>query len=112
MSKHLAVIQKHLQGTSIHATGEAMGYAIALTDDELLVGKAKLFGATVQRFTLAGLSDLRAVPNPSANLLQIEFAGPPPQSLMVMYGPDARADFGKIIELLQQRLRARIGAGS
>jgi len=112
MSKHLTVIQKHVQGASIHAAGEGMGYAVALTDDELLVGKSKLFGSSVERFALAGIADMRTVPNPSANLLQIEFAGPPPRSLTVMYRPEAEGDFGKIIELLRQRVHARRGAGS
>jgi len=104
MSKHLEAIQKRLQGASIHAAAEAMGRAVALTDDEFVMAKAKLFSASVDRFPLVTLSGLRTIPNPSANLLEIDFSGPPPRSVTVMYGPEAQADFDRIIMLLQQHL--------
>jgi len=104
MSKHLEAIQKRLQGTSIRATAEAMGRAVALTDDEFVMAKAKLFSVSVERVPLDTLSGLRTIPNPSANLLEIDFSGPPPRSVTVMYGPEAQADFERIITLLQQHL--------
>ena len=111
MSKHLEAIQKRLQGASIHAAAEAMGRAVALTEDEFVTAKAKLFGVSIDRFPLVTLSSLRAIPNPSANLLEIDFSGPPLRSVTVMYGPEAQADFDRIITLLQRHLASKPEVG-
>jgi hypothetical protein len=101
MSKHREAIEKNLQGTPIRAAGEAMGMAVAITDEDLVTGKAKLFGAKVQRFPLRTISNIRTIPNPSANVLEIAFATTPPSSVMVMYGSEAQRDFDDIIAMLK-----------
>ena len=102
MSRHLEAIRKILHGTPIRAAGEGLVLAVAVTEDEVITGKAKLFGATVERFKLDEVSSVRVVPNPSANLLEIEFTGPPPRSLTAMYGPSAVADFEHIVALVRR----------
>jgi hypothetical protein len=104
MAKHLEAIRKNLNGTKIRAAGEAMGFAVAVTEDELITGKAKLFGVKLERFRLAEVNGVRVVPNPSANLLEVGFGGGTSRSLTVMYGPDALKDFEGVIGLLRQQL--------
>jgi hypothetical protein len=104
MSKHMDAIRKTLNGSPIRAAGEAMGFAVAVTDDELITGKAKLFGGKVERFKLGEVERVRVVPNPSANLLEVQFAGAGARSLTVMYGPDALAAFERVISLLRAQV--------
>jgi hypothetical protein len=108
MAKHLDAIRKNLNGAKIRAAGEAMGLAVVVTEDEIVTGKAKLFGAKLERFKLAEVRAVRVVPNPSANLLEIGLGGHSARSLTVMYGPEALKDFEDVIGLLRQQLH---GAG-
>lgn len=109
VSKHLQAIEKDLQGDAIRAAGEAMGMAVAVTDRELVTGKARLFGATVVRFPLGAVCNLRTIPNPSANLLEIEFAETAPvRSLMIMYQSEAQADFEAVIALIRQHISPQV----
>jgi len=104
MSKHLNAIERELVGSSIRATGEAMGMAVAITDQELVVGKAKLFGAKIQRFPLQQLGKISTIPNPSANVLQVDFTTQPPSGVMVMYSQEAQAAFRTITSMLEAHL--------
>lgn len=106
MSKHLKVIEKDLRGATIRANGEAMGMAVAVTDQEIITGAAGfLWGEKIKRFPLSAVSSLRTIPNPSANMLEIEFAKSAPESsLTIMYRPEAQSDFERIITLLRQRI--------
>lgn len=113
MSAHLGFVHQHVAAGAIRASGEAIRLAVVVTDDELVTGRAGLFGrwgGKIERFALARLSSLRVVPNPSAYLLQLEFTGVPPASVTLMYEPLARRDFDEIVRMLQQRLE-RSGAG-
>lgn len=107
MSQHLDVIRKNLNGSPIRAAGEAMGLAVVVTDDELITGKMKQYGATIERFKLATAARLRLLPNPAANLLQIDFTGPPAHCVTVIYGPEALADFGALITLVARACERR-----
>ncbi len=101
MSKHLNAIERELQGSPIRASGEALGLAVAVTDQDFVTGKAKLFGNKVQRFPLRQISRIGTIPNPAANVLEIDFATTPPSSVTVMYNQDAQAAFKAIISMLQ-----------
>jgi len=101
MSKHLTAIERDLKSTPVRAAGEAMGYAVVVTDDELITGKAKMFGAQIQRYPLQKIAHLRTIPNPTANVLEVHFATTPPSSLVVMYNGTAQAAFESIIALLR-----------
>lgn len=106
MSKHLTALQKQLGGTAIHASAEAMGMAVAIAGNELVTAKAKLFGVQVRRFPMQSLGGVRTIPNPSANVLVVEFTTTPPQNLTIMYGREASHDFDTIIATLRTRLGA------
>jgi hypothetical protein len=114
MSSHLQVLHKSIGADAIRATAEAMGLAVVLTDDQLVTGRAGLFsrwGNKIERFELDALAVIRTVPNPSANLLQLEFTGSPPQTLVLMYPAEAVSDFTRITGLLQARLELKRKGG-
>jgi hypothetical protein len=111
MSKHLEILRDRINGATARAVGEGMLQAVIVTDEDFVIGRAGFlgtrWGAQVERFPLKTLSDLRAVPNPSASLLQLEFDGPPPRSTTIMYKASASADFERIIALLREHLHKR-----
>lgn len=103
MSKHLDWVHKNVGRSQIRVSAEAFGCAVAMTDEELLVGKAGLLSrwSKIERYPLSGLRILRVVPNPSASLVQLEFEGSGTrQVLAIMYGPESAAAFAQIIEAL------------
>lgn len=108
MPSDLDFLRQHVNGV-VRGAGQGMGVAIAITDDEVVSGKSGLFGrwgSKVERFPLSHVAEVRTVPNPTANLLTVEFASSPPRSLVVMYERDAEADFTRIVAILQRQLTA------
>lgn len=115
MSKHLDLLFEHLDRSSIRAVAEGIGVAVALTSREFVTAKKGLLRRwdRLERFPLEQLEGLRVVPNPSANLLQLQFTeGSDWQVVTVMFPPEAAAQFSEMIGLLQEHLRAREVGGS
>jgi len=114
MSSHLELVHKHINGSPIRAEAEGIRIALAVTDDGVIAGRSGFlgrWGSKVEYFELQDLVALRTVPNPSANLMILEFEGTPRRTLTVMYGPQGQADFERIVDLLEARLAARQGGG-
>jgi hypothetical protein len=114
MSRNLDLIRKSIDGAPIRTLGEAIGKTVALTDAEVVTAKAGLFGrwgGKLERYPLQALAAVTAVPNPSANLLTLEFHSHPPTSVMLMFGPAGAAAFEEIVAVLQEQLRGRRTGG-
>jgi hypothetical protein len=115
MSNHMELMKSAIDASAVKVAAEGIRMAVALTDDELVTARAGFlgrWGSKVERFSLGSLSDVRFVPNPSANLLQLEFNGSPPKSLIVMFEPKAAGAFEPIIHSLRERVTRRgNGAG-
>jgi hypothetical protein len=114
MSSHLELVHKHTNGSRIRAEGEGIRIALAVTDDGVIAARSGFlgrWGSKVECFELRHLVALRTVPNPSANLMILEFEGTPRRTLTVMYGPQAQADFKRIVGLLEARVGAQQGGG-
>jgi hypothetical protein len=108
MSNHMDLVRKSSNGAALRAAGEGIRVAVAVTDTELITGRAGFlgrFGSRVERFELSALSELKHVPNPSANLLVLEFAGSPARTLALMYERSAQTDFDQIVAVLSGRVR-------
>lgn len=103
-SKHRLLIERATPGAVIRASGEAISYAVAVTDRELLIGRARWFGSSVERYNLNRLQHVRRIANRDIDVLQLEFAGMPPSSVVVLYESRARAAFADIIARLQRRI--------
>lgn len=110
MSKHLDFLFEEVERSAIRVSAEGFGLAVALTEDQLITAKAGIIRrwGKVERFPLSSLVALRSMPNPSANLLQIQFAeGSGGRVLTIMYPPESSAAFDQIIGFLQGRLAAQ-----
>lgn len=114
MAKSMDLIRNAVGADAIKAAGNAIRLAVAVTSTDLVtgtVGILGLWGNKVERFPLANLAGVRTVCNPGMNMVQVEFNGEPPQTLTIIYTPEAEAEFAAIIALLEARLAARQGAG-
>lgn len=110
MSKHLNFLLEHVDSSAIRATAEGFGLGVALTEDELVTAKAAIIRrwGKVERFPLTSVVGLRTVPNPSANLLQVEFSeGGSTRVLTLMYSSESAPAFERIIGFLRERLADR-----
>jgi hypothetical protein len=68
----------------------------------LVTASSKFFGRpTLTRYPLNEVTALEHVPNPTANRLQVHLGT---RSVMILYGPEAAAEFSPIVALLKQRL--------
>ena len=106
MSSNLELLRKSIAPKPILAAAEGVAIAVALTEDELATGKAGPFRrGTVERFPLRALTGVRAIPNPHATLLEIEFGKPRERSVTVLYEADQRAEFERIEAFLRDRLQ-------
>ena len=108
MSAHMEFVRQNVAAGTIRASAEGIRVAVVVTDDELVTGRAGLFGRwgnRVERFPLGRLAGLRVVPNPSAYLLQLEFRESAAGGVTVMYEQSAKQDFDAVVRLLQQRLQ-------
>jgi hypothetical protein len=105
MSNNLKTIRDTVGADKIRADGDAIGLGVAITDDELVTARAGLAtrGPTVQRFSLNSLTKLRVLPNPHANLVEIEFAGKPPKSVTFMYDARTAKDLEGVVGILRER---------
>lgn len=112
MGKNIELIRQNLDGGAIRAIGEAIGFAVAITDSEFITGKARLFSSrkgTIQRFPLSSIARIETIPNPSANLMEIRFA-PSDITVTVMYGAQHKPEFERIESLLREALQATTAA--
>lgn len=103
-SKHLVLIKRTIAAGSIIAHAEGIGLCLALTDQELLIGRARWFGSHVERYRLSRLLRWRRLANRDVDLLEVEFAGLPPTRVISFYDVSARAAFAVVIARLQRRL--------
>jgi hypothetical protein len=109
MATNLEALRESIDPSTIRAAGEAARVAVGLTDDELITARASGLGGRprLERYPLNALSKLRVSPSPSATKLELSFDGTPPQFLALMYDADARADFDRIVALLERVVEAR-----
>jgi hypothetical protein len=110
MSVHLELVHQSIDPSSIRASAEGIRVAVAVTDEELITAKAGVIKrwSKVERFSLSDLSGLRTVPNPSANLLQVEFSdGSSKRVVAIMYPPQSVSAFEQITAYLRKRLNGR-----
>ena len=110
MADSMEVVRLRINGAAIRAAGKGLTMAVAVTDDEIVTGRAGFlgrWGAKVERYRLDELSGVTTIANPSANLLKLEFGGDAGSILTIMYGPEAVPDFERLITLLERRLSER-----
>lgn len=103
MSNHLSLVRQTIGEGAIRATGEAIGIAVAVTDTELVTGKAGFlsrWGNKVQRYSLSSVLSVRKLRDPHTSLLQVEIGGPRPCTITFLYEPTANADFEQLETLL------------
>ncbi|MCX8072920.1 MAG: hypothetical protein N3C12_10770 [Candidatus Binatia bacterium] len=104
MSKHLDLLREQVEGSALRLSADAIGFAVAITDREFITAKAGMIRrwSRVERFPLEELVDLRAFPNPSANLLQLQFSGASRSEVVtIMYPPESAAAFERLIAILR-----------
>jgi hypothetical protein len=87
---------------------------VAVTDEEFLTARGGGRRGDVQRFPLDALARLRVVPNPHANLVEIEFAGTSPRNVTFMYDPRPGNGLDGLVDILREQAsrppRVRDGA--
>lgn len=102
MASNMDLITQELSTGTPRVTANALSAAIAVTDTDLLVAKAGWFSKKVQRYPLSSLTGVRLSPNPHTDLVSLQFAGSP--GLTLMFGPDAKADVQKLVDVLQAQV--------
>jgi hypothetical protein len=103
-SRHHAAIRQIVGDTPIRASADGIALGVALTDRELLIGRARLFRSNVERYSLNRLLRVRLMCNRSIDLLELIFADPRPTTVIVMSDLTARADMTALYARLQRRL--------
>jgi hypothetical protein len=106
---HIDYVRQHCD-YPVRAIARSFGLAVAVTDTELVIGRAGLFGrwgASLERFPLEALHGIEVAPNPSADLLRVHFADRE-RPLLIMYSVEDKAQFDAIISTL----RARVGGSA
>jgi len=96
-------VREQLQGERIAVIVQGISLALALTDESLVTGKRGLFGRwgnRLERFPLTAVAAVQVIPNPTANVLRVEFAGTPPHSLAVVFPASAQAELRDMEVLL------------
>jgi len=106
-SKHLALIKRTIGEDLIRAHADGIELCLAVTDEELVIGRARWFGSRVDRYRLSRLLRLQRFANLSIDLLELEFAALPPTRVIIFYEDIARPAFAAIIDRLQRRLAPR-----
>lgn len=109
MSKNEAYVRAQAGDAVVQASGDALGSAVAVTDAELLIGRAGLFGwgANVRRHPLAALNDVQVLASGRVNVLRLAFDGPQPQVVTVMFSSDESATFDSVSNALQASVLRR-----
>lgn len=113
MSNHLKTIRDTIGEDRIRAGGEAIGLGVAVTDDEVVIARRAAAGGrgTVERLRLDTITQMRVLPNPHANFVEIEFAGRPPKNVSFMYDARTAKELDAVIDILRGRA-ANPAAGS
>lgn len=114
MSKNEAYVRAQAGAAVLRASGDAMGSGVAVTDAELLIGRAGLFGwgATLRRLPLDALSDVQALASGRINVLRLAFDGAKPQVVTVMFSSDESAAFDSVSDALNVHVRRRPSGGA
>jgi hypothetical protein len=102
---HIDYVRQHCQHR-VRAIAQSFGLAVAVTDTELVIGRAGLFGrwgASLERFPLGDLHAIEVAPNPSADLLRVYFADRE-RPLLIMYSVEDKTEFDAIISTLRARI--------
>jgi hypothetical protein len=89
-------------GQNIRVAAVTMGGAIALTDTELVMGRAGFlgFGKRLERYPLHGIKVIRFHPNPSANLLSLSLGNDQPE-ITLLFRPGQEQEVGEVVHRLQ-----------
>lgn len=116
MATHLEFVRSTVDANAIRGAAQGTRVAAVLTDGELVVGRAGMFGrqwgSKLHRYDLNRLTDVLLVPYPAANMLLLKFAGTPPESVTVMYDSGQRAGFEPIVAALQSHATANGGTAT
>lgn len=102
---HIAFVQAQLGDQPARAVGQGNTQAVVVTDAEIAVGRAGLFGRfgnKLQRYPLARLHGCELIANPSAHILRIYFTDPV-EELTVMFPGSEKAAADGIAGALTQR---------
>lgn len=109
MPSHIDFLRRHA-GPDVRLAAQGNTLAVVLTGDELLCGRAGLFGRfgnRVSRYPLARLAGLEILPNPNASVLTLRFSEPD-EELTVLFPASARP----VVDQLTAELRRQLDGGA
>jgi hypothetical protein len=106
MASDLQLIEKEIQPEKIRAAAKYVKGAVAVTDKELVTGKAGLFGwgNKVERYPLADLTSVTLRRDSHADLLALTFRGRQ-ENVMLIFQADMREGLPDLMKLLESRVR-------
>lgn len=101
MANHLEYVRRQIDTPPLVAL-MVTNQAVVLTADEIVTGRAGLFGFgnRLTRYPLATLRDVQLIPNPSASLLRLFFADHD-EPLTLMFPQHVRPEVDRILAALE-----------
>lgn len=108
MSRNLDLVRSSVGAANCRAAAAGSGIAVAVTDDEVVMAKAGLFGRwgqRVNRYKLDRLTHVGHTPNSFGHALCLEFDNSPDLRFTIRFEPAAHAAFAPIIETLKSHVR-------
>jgi hypothetical protein len=111
MTKHLEYVRKQADGEIVRFAEMAISQAVAMTENELLVGHGSIVGrvsAKLERYPLRQLAAIEVTPDPTTTELQLWFAGST-SPVNIMFSTTERWRFDRLILALRNWVE-RLGA--
>lgn len=105
MPSHIDFLRSQAGG-DVRLAAQGNTLAVVLTGEELLCGRAGLFGRfgnRVDRYPLTRLAGLEVLPNPNASVVMLRFAEPE-EEVTVLFPASERAAVDELTAALQHRL--------